>query len=149
MESLNERETYANWIKELSFNPPASENELGQLSKFGALPQDYIGFMRQSNGASGPIGSHYLIIYSTLTACRLNEMKEEDAIEMGNRTRYFFIFGSNGGGLSYAFDLQQEAETIVEVDSLDVGFENTAVRAHSLAEFFKFIYETSNSSSEV
>ncbi len=83
------------------------------LREYPLLPEDYLAALRHSNGVEGWIGEHaYLMLYSIEELAGVNEAACADEFAPG-----MFIFGSDGGGMSYAFDLRTEPVKTLEVPS--------------------------------
>ena len=74
--------------------------------------------MRRSNGASGFVGNAYLSVYEAETIDALNR-----AGGIEERAPGLIVFASDGGGISYGFDLKREPTGIVEIHAMDIGFE--------------------------
>jgi len=65
------------------------------------LPDGYLEFISMSNGAEGQLKSSYLIIWPIEELFRLNDAYHVDEFAPG-----FFLIGSDGGGMAFAFDKQ-------------------------------------------
>jgi len=64
------------------------------------LPDDYLEFIRESNGGEGIIGErHYLSLWKIEELAKLNKDYDTEIYAPG-----YLIFGSDGGGTAYAFD---------------------------------------------
>ncbi|HUW28640.1 MAG TPA: SMI1/KNR4 family protein [Sulfuriferula sp.] len=122
---------YAN---KLNLKQPASEATLMQLRSADRLPKDYVDFLRKSNGAEGFVGNSYLILFAAEAIEPINQAAAVDRFAPG-----LIIFGSDGGGKSYAFDTRQEEVTIVEFFDMDIGDEEPVFCAKSLTEFLKYL----------
>jgi hypothetical protein len=73
-----------------------------------SLPNDYLAFLRITNGATGWIGSNYIRLW------RLEDLLEKNkAYEVGTYCPTFFFFGSNGGGEAYAFNIEVSMEVFM------------------------------------
>jgi len=75
------------------------------------LPDEYAAFLHRSNGGEGFIGQNaYVILW------RLDELTEMNkAYQVNEYAPGLFIFGSDGGGEAYAFDIRTSAMPIVSV----------------------------------
>jgi hypothetical protein len=84
---------------------PAEESCVASLSgAFGKpLPQDFLTFLKLSNGGEGELGvwPGWFIIWAAETVPERNK-----AYEVADRYPGFVAFGSNGGGEMLAFDLR-------------------------------------------
>ena len=116
-------------------NPPASASSIQELEKVSefSLPADYAEFLRQMNGGEGFIGPDAYVIF-----WKVEELQELNvAYEVSEQAPGLFLFGSDGGGEAYAFDLRSEDKKIVEVPF--VGMELGLAR--SMAPNFKTFLE--------
>ncbi len=82
-----------------------------QLSASGVeLPADYWAVMRSANGSEGFLGDEYLRFYPADQLITLNDVYCSQEFIPGQ-----FIFGSNGGGSAWAFDLRVQPAIVVKV----------------------------------
>jgi hypothetical protein len=98
-------------------NPPASDSSCKQLEAF--LPLDYIGFLKEMNGGEGFVGANaYLILWRAEELVEFNKAYQVEEYAPG-----LFIFGSDGGGEAFAFDLRSDTRSIVSIPfvGMDVG----------------------------
>lgn len=123
----------------LNLTQPASNAALKQLSSVGRLPKDYVDFLLQSNGAEGFVGNSYLILFPVEAIEPINQAAAVDKFAPG-----LIIFGSDGGGKSYAFDTRPEEVTIVEFFDMDIGDEEAVFCAKSLGGFLKYLSDQPN-----
>ncbi len=84
-----------------------------------SIPEDYLDLMRYSNGMVGCPGEEaYLLLH------RLDELPKINAAACVNELAPgMLIFGSDGGGMTYAFDTRSEPAKIVEVPSEILGWD--------------------------
>jgi hypothetical protein len=83
--------------------PGVAEDEVREyLASSGPpLPESYLSFLRLFNGGEGVIGeSGYVILWALRDLLPLNSAYEANDLLPG-----FLLFGSNGGGEAFAFDL--------------------------------------------
>lgn len=118
----------------LNLKQPASEATLKQLHGIDRLPQDYVDFLRQSNGAEGFVGNSYLILFAAEAIDPINQAASVDKFAPG-----LTIFGSDGGGKSYAFDMRREDVAIVEFFDMDIGDEEPVFCATSFSGFLRYL----------
>jgi hypothetical protein len=116
--------------------PGVSSQGLQELTDFFnsasfSPPDDYLDFMRDSNGAEGNVGEKaYLAIYS------IQEMRERNAASQAIEPLLFF-FGSNRGGEGYAFDLSRADKQIIAIAQDDLDRTYAADMGTSLLEFLE------------
>jgi hypothetical protein len=75
-----------------------------------ALPSDYLDFLRQHNGGEGFIGGNYIIFWKAEELAEFNR-----GYEVEKYAPDILLFGSNGGGEGYGFDIQSAAMPIVRI----------------------------------
>lgn len=96
-------------------------------------PVDYVEFMSATNGSEGPIGdSAYLAIYSTQELLDVNG--ETMQLSPG-----ILFFGTDRGGLGYAFDLDAQNTAIVAVEFADLDRAGARAMGRSLLEFLQIL----------
>jgi hypothetical protein len=100
-------------VRGMKTSPGTSIESLDDLmTRLGRqLPSDYLMLMQFTNGAEGPIGSSYVVIWPIEEVIPLNE---------GNGVAEFapslMLFGSDGGSKGYGFDTAAAGLPIVSVD---------------------------------
>src|SRR5690242_10258239 len=74
------------------------------------LPDDYAEFLHQMNDGEGFVGNAYVILW------RIEELLEMNkGYQVAEFAPGLFVFGSDGGGEAFAFDLRSDAKPIVSV----------------------------------
>lgn len=108
-----------------------TESELG--FKF---PEEYAGFLLESNGAEGPIGNAaYLVLWP------LEKIKPyNQANEVGKYAPHLILFGSDGGDMGFAFDKRFATLPIVEIAYIDIGLEEPELLSQTFFEFLEYMY---------
>jgi hypothetical protein len=99
------------------------------------LPDDYLDFMRETNGAVGFVGSSFLRIYELEEIRPANQRLESDKFTPG-----LIVFGSNGGGLAYAYDMRARPVNIVEIDFVSIKSADAKLRGRSFEDFLEKLY---------
>ncbi len=120
----------------LKFNSkaPAGASSIRQFEMESGfrLPGDYVQFLRKTNGGEGFVGNAYLILW------RIEELLEMNRdYQVAEFAPGLFLFGSNGGGEAFAFDMRSDAMPIVSVPF--VGMELSSILA--IAPNFKAFLE--------
>jgi hypothetical protein len=96
-------------------------------------PDDYVGFMTETNGSEGPIGTDgYLAIYST------EELLDRNAQTMTLEPGILF-FGSDRGGEGYAFELDTPSNGVVAVEFADLDRTRARPMGKTFAEFLEML----------
>lgn len=125
-----------------------TDMELGQSSSKEALdnieeslqivlPDEYREFMVEHNGAEGAIGeNNYLVIWPVEEVVELNE-----AYGVSDFTPSLVYFGSDGGGVAYAFDKRTVPINIVKFPFDSIHIEDAEQVANSFGEFIKAIHD--------
>lgn len=127
-------------LRDFKCNPPANESSLRQLEARNDvhLPQDYIEFLREANGGEGFVGQNfYLILWP---AEELTEMNK--AYQVGEYAPGLFIFGSDGGGEAFAFDLRSDARQIVSIPFVGMDLKLIRPLAVDFAGFLEKLFES-------
>ena len=101
------------------------------------FPKDYREFVLESNGVAGAIGDNaYLIIWPIEELVDLNEGYGVEKFTPG-----LVYFGSDGGGMAYAFDVRKEQMKIVEIPFESIHIEDANVIADTFEDFLNVIYK--------
>jgi hypothetical protein len=109
-----------------------SEAELGLK-----LPDEYVAFLRVTNGGEGCIGKNeYAIFWKAEELAPLNRVYKVQKYAPG-----FLIFGGNGGGEAYGFDTRTEAWPIVRSPFAGISWTEARPIGESFAAFLKLLYE--------
>jgi hypothetical protein len=105
-------------------NSPISALEIEKFEATSglSLPLDYLEFLKRSNGGEGFIGPNsYVILWKLNDLIDLNRSYQVAEYAPG-----LFVFGSDGGGEAYAFDMRPSLPTIVSIPF--VGMDLSVVR---------------------
>jgi len=120
-------------------NPPA-ESSLIRQSESGLpfeLPASYTQFLQYANGGQGFIGEQYVILW------RIEELVDLNmAYEVRDNAPGLFLFGSDGGGEAFAFDLRSESLPIVSVPFVGMDLSLALAIAPSLGSFLEQLCES-------
>jgi len=127
------------YLKDLVLDNPASielikdvENNLG--IKF---PKDYIDFMLLSNGCEGSIGENYIRFWKIEEIIQYNEEYEVQAY-----TPDIIIFGSNGGGEAFGFDMRNKNIKYIMIPFM-FDYDDIIDQGYLLNDFFERLYTDS------
>lgn len=98
--------------KDWQFNQGASERAIrSAITSLGRpLPADYVQFLHNHDGGEGFVGDNYLILWRAEELSTFNREYEVARYAPG-----LFLFGSDGGGEGYGFDLRDPAMPVVRV----------------------------------
>lgn len=124
----------------LKKNPSTSRASLDSImSTLGVQPpEDYISFMLDSNGAEGFVGSsHYLIVHPVEQLLACNEPYGLGSVGPG-----LVIFGSDGGGMAYAFNSKKTPAEIVKVDSISMDLGPVVRCGSSFTAFLEYLRDS-------
>jgi len=101
------------------------------------LPDEYVSFLRVTNGGEGCIGKNeYAIFWKVEELASLNRAYKVQEYAPG-----FLIFGSNGGGEAYGFDTRTEGWPIVRLPVVVMSWTEARPMGESFAAFLKLLYE--------
>lgn len=118
----------------------SSEGSLAALSAATrSLPDDYLNFLRISNGAEGPIGSkNYLVLWSI-------EELEQTNVEYGTSefAPGLVLVGTDGGNTGYGFDCRVPPYKVVEVQLAGMNWDDAKQVADTFTSFVRVLWEES------
>ena len=117
-----------------SARPPADASavRLVQQGAPGELPTEYIDLLRFGDGGEGPVALPplYFMLYPAADAAELNTTPNQQELYPG-----LFVFGSNGGLESIAFDTRAARPWPVVMYDPVAGVESAIVIAKDMAAF--------------
>lgn len=129
-----------NLINKMELNQPTTREMLEDIGiKLGIkLPDQYVEFMLESNGAEGNVGTKsYLSIWSAEQIVQLNEEYAVNEFTPG-----LVYFGSDGGDMAYAFDKREnESPLVVEFPFESIHIEDAKLCGKTFAEFLQYLYK--------
>jgi hypothetical protein len=99
------------------------------------LPDDYTAFLEVTNGGEGFIGNAYLILWRIEELVELNKAYHTSEYVPG-----LFVFGSDGGGEAFAFDIRSDDKQIVSVPFVGMAL---ALARPIAPNFIAFLQELS------
>lgn len=126
-------------LAEFNGNPPADSSSVERFEAASGirLSSGYRQFMQQMNGGEGFVGGAYLMLW------RIEELSEmNEAYQAAEYAPGLLLFGSDGGGEAFAFDLRSEDMPVVSVPF--VGME-LALATSIAPDFEAFLEELSQS----
>lgn len=125
------------FLKEFDFNPLASveliEHIKAELSF--SIPQEYCDFLIQGNGGDGFIGENYVILWKIEELIELNQSYQVSEYAPG-----LFLFGSNGGGEAFAFDLRNSQVALVKIPFVGMDLRDVIEMGASFTDFLSYLY---------
>jgi hypothetical protein len=132
MQDLEER--FRQLTREMQTKPGATEVILQNLQAKArvALPDDYLAFLRWSNGADGDIGDNYIQIWSAQDIAS-DPYPYEDL-----EPNILFVAGDGGAAL-FGFDTRVQPMRVVLTHHLDLGDELLIPIAPSFMAFLEFL----------
>lgn len=124
-------------IEKMELNPPTTSSALTDVeAKLRIkLPNQYIDFMMESNGAEGNIGRSYIAIWAAEQIVQLNE-----GYAVNEFTPGLVYFGSDGGGMAYAFDNRTENVSIVVIPFESIHIEDAKMCGKTFVEFLQYLF---------
>jgi hypothetical protein len=122
-------------------NPPASAGLIAQCqAKLSfPLPVDYVHFLQRMNGGEGFIGDHaYVALW------RVEELGERNAgYEVAEFAPGLLLFGSNGGGEAFGFDIRTGQFRIVAAPFIGMHqLSDAIVIATNFRAFLEVLFAT-------
>lgn len=95
------------------------------------FPPDYISLLKRCNGGEGFVNKgQYLMLWTVESLVEWNAKYNEFLPG-------FLIFGSNGGGEAFGYDMRQEPWTIVQVPFIVMSWEDAQLLGRTIHEFFE------------
>src|SRR5690242_4867217 len=105
-----------------------SERKLGLK-----LPAEYVEFLKYSNGGEGFIGENAYVRLWPVE--KLSEMNR--SYEVVKDAPGLLIFGSNGGGEAYGFDMRVPQPPVVQVPFIGMAWDVAWAAGKSFDDFLK------------
>lgn len=129
--------TFSVLTKEMKLNPGISEDRLEQIitSLPYPLPDDFIAFLKFSNGGRGMVGKHYLLIEKAEELLKFNNDYHVPIDAPG-----LFIFGTNGGGEAYGFDLRNQDYTVVMIPFIGMEWDQAIMKGKTFSDFLEHLF---------
>lgn len=127
---MSGKENWSDWV----LNGPASEACLKEVELFlgRKLPSDYERFLRENNGGEGFISENYLILWRAEELVGFN-----GDYEVENYAPGLFLFGSDGGGEGYGFDMRNQNMSVVMVPFVGMSLSYAKFIATGFDEFLR------------
>lgn len=120
----------------LTKKPGASDEDIAKFVNTinAVLPEDYIDFIKYSNGAEGFISNNaYLSLDSIDEIIELNKTFGQVDVP------WLLLFGTDGGSTGYGFDLRNTPAQIVEVCFPGLDMDPIWVRGNTFIEFLQYL----------
>jgi hypothetical protein len=128
------------FIGNLNCRPPATDETVAAFERASGkqLPDDYRQFLKIANGGEGAIGRNaYVILWGVDELASMNQ-----AYEVENYAPGLLIFGSDGGGEAYGFDMRNPQWTTVQVPFVGMTWAQARPIAGSFKGFLEHLYRT-------
>jgi hypothetical protein len=134
MNTVSDRELFAKF----EANPPASPALIArsQAKLDFQLPGDYVQFLQKMNGGEGFLGENAYVVLSRVA--KLGEMNA--GYNVPEFAPDFFLFGSNGAGEAFAFDIRSIPHPIVAVPFIDMEWRNAILIATNFRAFLEVLF---------
>ena len=129
MNSLAEKLT-----SEFNVNPPVSIEAIRQFEGESgmSLREDYAAFLMHSNGGEGFIGKGYASLW------RLEDLAGKNrSYRVADYAPGLYLFGSDGGGEAFAFDMRSKERPIVRVPFVPLDLKEVQVLAPTFEGFLE------------
>ena len=121
------------FFEDFEKNPPIELVKIQEVVKTINLdlPSEYLEIFSFMNGGEGFIGDNYCRLYPLDELVSLNE-----SFSVKEFAPEFFIFGSNGGGEAFAFDIAKSPYAIVKIPFIPMDLDFIALIGQTVGEFF-------------
>lgn len=117
---------------ELRSPAPQEDVYVALSSASGSLPEDYLAFLRVSDGAEGFVGNNYLQIFSARSAATATTAFSEFG-------RGLYFFASDGAEGLFAFDTRNGAHRVAITHTDDLELDGLVYAAESFTDFLGFL----------
>lgn len=94
------------------------------------FPLDYKDFLLENNGGEGFINEEYIVFWAAGELVQFNI-----DYEVSEQAPGLILFGSNGCGEAYAYDLRELSPTIVMIPFIGMDLKYAITLAHTFEEF--------------
>lgn len=126
-------------LAKFNANPPVEASSIRQFEGETGLrlPEDYAQFLQQADGGEGFVGDAYVIFW------RLGELLEmNSAYQVDKYAPGLFLFGSDGGGEAFAFDMRDETKPIVSVPFIGMELKVAQPFGSNFKAFLEELYKS-------
>lgn len=129
---MRNQEHWKNW----ALNGPATSESLREVeSALGRhLPQDYKDFLQKNDGGEGFISDNYVILWKAEELIEFNREYELEEYAPG-----IFLFGSDGGGEGYGFDMRKQSASVVMVPFIGMSLRYARPIASNFTDFLHML----------
>jgi SMI1/KNR4 family protein SUKH-1 len=123
-------------LSAMALAPPPTHGAVKEaLSELAVRPpSDYVEFIRTSNGGEGAVGLSYLQLWPIETLMSRTALYAVDEFAPG-----LVLFGSDGGGMAYAFVLTGGRTLLAEVPFVGMSHDAIKFRGESFCSFLEAI----------
>jgi len=128
------REHWADWVTGGPASVAALEAVEAAIGR--PLPKDYKDFLLSNDGGEGFISVNYLILWKAEELVGFNREYEVEKYASG-----FFLFGSDGGGEGYAFDMRGGEPAVVAVPFVGMSLRYASPCAPDFQNFLRTLAE--------
>lgn len=128
--------SYESLLKDFEFGKEATQESISSVQDFAgkALPQDYVDFLISHNGGEGFLNDEYVIFWAVDELAQFNKDYEVTEYAPG-----FFLFGSNGGGEAFAYNLRKLPPEIVMLPFIGMEPKHAKKLAATFKEFIRVL----------
>ena len=111
---------------------PATDEAIAEFERASGLrlPEDYSAFLRTTNGGEGSIGESWVRFWGVEELLEMNA-----AYDIPKYFPELFVFGTNGGGTAFAFDIRCAPWTVVEIDLISIDLQDSIAAGNTFTDF--------------
>ena len=111
----------------------ATPQQLQSLTQqFPVIRDDYLEFLRVCNGAEGPIGDNYIVLWPSSDVLELNE-----AYAVAEFAPGLLLIGTDGGNEGFGLDLRDRDVPIVQIPLVGMDWSEAKVVGRDLTQFLQ------------
>jgi hypothetical protein len=132
-------EELENILKDFRGNRTASDADIQKVEQAFScsLPEEYRMFLNNRNGGEGFLGTQYLILWKAEEIVQFNKAYQVEEYAPG-----LLLFGSNGGGEAFAFDLREKKMTIVMVPFIGMSLPDAIILSQTFRGFLEKLFKS-------
>ena len=130
-------EDYEKILVEFNGNPPADMSAVHKFEQEAGfrLPESYVQFLLRANGGKGFIGPAFVVFW------RVGELLENNrGYEAVENVPELFLFGSDGGGEAFAFNISNGGTPIVMVPFIGMELDEACPLGATFDAFLETLY---------
>jgi hypothetical protein len=126
------------WLVKFFRNPPVAGSAVEEFEKAPGLhlPEEYVQFLKRTNGGQGFLGEGAYVDFWPLEEI----LRNNSECQAGEFAPGFLLIGSDGGGEAYAFDTRELPWAVGLLPFIPMEAKEFLKRGTSFLEFLESLY---------